>query len=92
MAYYKRVVGEKCYLSPIDPEESPLYVQWLNDPELSLLLQITVKPVSIAAQREFLETFSKDPYQFAIVDMKSDELIGGCGLKNVNHVLDPAVA
>ena len=62
MAYYRRVEGRKCYLSPIDPDASLTYVEWLNDPELALMLQVTVKPVSIAAEREFID---KDPSRFS---------------------------
>ncbi|MEE8441983.1 MAG: GNAT family N-acetyltransferase, partial [Spirochaetia bacterium] len=80
MAYYPRVPGERCYLSPIDPNDAPKYVEWLNDPELAVMLQIVVKPVSVAGEREWIEKFAKDPYQFAIVDAKSNKLIGGCGL------------
>lgn len=86
MPYYERVVGERCYLSPIDPDDALKYVEWLNDPELAIQLQIVVKPVSIAGEREWIEKFAKDPYQFAIVDKKSNELIGGCGLKDVDLV------
>jgi len=86
MPYYPRVVGERLYLSPIDPDDAATYVEWLNDPELAVLLQIVVKPVSLATQREFLEKFSRDPYQFAIIDRKTDRLIGGCGLKDVDLV------
>jgi len=86
MPYYKRVVGTRCYLSPINPDDAPRYTEWLNDPELSVMLQIVVKPVSIASENEMLEKIAKDPYQFAVVDLESDELIGGCGLKNVDLV------
>ena len=86
MPYYPRIPGKKCYLSPIDPDDAATYVEWLNDPELSLLLQIVPKPVSLAGEREWLEKFAKDPYQFAIVDCKTDRLIGGCGLKDVDLV------
>jgi len=86
MPYYKRVKGEKCYLSPINPDDASRYTEWINDPELSVLLQIVVKPVSIAAEKEMAEKFARDPYQFSIVDLATDELIGGCGLKDVDLV------
>mgnify|MGYP003934870413 CR=1 FL=1 len=86
MPYYPRVPGKKCYLSPIDPDDAPIYAGWLNDPELSLMLQIVNKPVSVAGEREWLEKFAKDPYQFAIVDAQTNTLIGGCGLKDVDLV------
>ena len=35
MAYFKKVVGERCYLSPIDPEDAPAFTGWLNDPEVA---------------------------------------------------------
>lgn len=86
MPYYKRVVGERCYLSPMDPEDAPRYTEWLNQPELAILLQIVVKPISITSEKEMLEKISRDPYQFAVVDLATDELLGGCGLKDVDLV------
>jgi RimJ/RimL family protein N-acetyltransferase len=86
MPYYARVPGERCYLSPIDPDDAPIYAEWLNDPELALLTQIVPRIISLPAEREWLEKFSKDPHQFAIVDSASNELIGGCGLKDVDLV------
>ncbi len=86
MAYYPRVPGERVYLSPIDPDDAPKYAEWMNDPELGILLQIVGKPVSVAAEREWIEKYAKDQYQFAIVDKKSNKLIGGCGLKDVDMV------
>lgn len=91
MSYYKRAVGSKCYLSPINPEDVPTYTEWLNDPELSLMLQIVVKPVSMSAEKEIVERIAKDPYQFAVVDLETDELIGGCGLKDVDLVNRTAI-
>ena len=35
MKYFKKMVGKKCYLSPLNPEDSEKYVLWLNDMEVA---------------------------------------------------------
>ncbi len=37
--YFKKLVGKKCYLSPIDINDSEKYAQWWNDPETVKYLQ-----------------------------------------------------
>jgi len=34
MKYFKKMVGKKCYLSPINPEDVEKYVLWLNDMDI----------------------------------------------------------
>ena len=34
--FYKKIVGEKCYLSPISLEDIPKYTNWLNDLEVTI--------------------------------------------------------
>ncbi len=31
MTYFKKIIGEKCYLSPIRMEDAEKYTAWLND-------------------------------------------------------------
>ena len=35
MAHFKKLVGEQCYLSPIDPDDAPRFAAWVNDPEVA---------------------------------------------------------
>ena len=38
MPYYRKLTGEKCYLSPVQPEDAEKWAQWFNDLEITLPL------------------------------------------------------
>jgi RimJ/RimL family protein N-acetyltransferase len=86
MKYFKKMVGKKCYLSPINPEDVEKYVLWLNDMEVAQYLTLAYRLVSLSNEKEILEKFSRQGDHYAIVESKSDELIGGCGLLNLDHI------
>ena len=85
MKYFKKMVGKKCYLSPINPEDVEKYVLWLNDMEVAQYLTLAYQLVSLSKEKEILEKFSRQGDHYAIVESKSDELIGGSCL----HPLSP---
>ena len=35
MRYFKKIEGEKVYLSPINLDDCELYVKWLNNPRIT---------------------------------------------------------
>jgi hypothetical protein len=37
--YFKKLVGKKCYLSPIDVNDAERFTEWLNDMEILTNLQ-----------------------------------------------------
>lgn len=83
--YFRKLVGEKCYLSPINPADAELYTEWLNDRDVVDGLG-EHRTFSLGYERDLLDKLSKEPHNFAIVDAKRDELIGGCALDGVNQV------
>ena len=87
MKNFKKIVGEKCYLSPVSLENAEKYVEWLNDLEVTYYLGTTSTILSLFKEKEFLENLCKqgDPI-FGIVDAKTGELIGGCGLHQINQI------
>jgi RimJ/RimL family protein N-acetyltransferase len=84
--YFKKMAGRRCYLSPLDPEEAEKYVGWLSDMEVAQYLKVSYRIISLDSEREILEKFARQGDHFAIVDVKTDELIGGCGLLNLDSV------
>ncbi|MCP4134522.1 MAG: GNAT family N-acetyltransferase [bacterium] len=86
MKHFKKLVGAKCYLSPMNPDEAEQYTEWVNDMEVSLYMQWFPLIISLPAEKEILEMMSKEGTSFAIVDLKTDELIGNCGLLNKDPV------
>ncbi|MBA1336926.1 MAG: Acetyltransferase, GNAT family [Firmicutes bacterium] len=86
MKYFKKIVGERLFLSPIDPEDAELYANWINDLEVSIYLTSAPDIYSLARERETLERISKEGYVFAIVDSEKEQAIGNCGVMNVDLI------
>lgn len=86
--YYKKLVGEHIYLSPVCVEDAEKYTRWLNDFETTDYIGQSTKIYTIESERKWLEEGiqNKENQIFGIVDLKNDKLIGNCGLKNMNAV------
>lgn len=85
MKYYKKLIGKHIYLSPMTLEDIVQYVKWMNDLSITEKLGTATLNVSIESELEWLKTNSST-YQFAIVDLKTDELIGNCGIQQINSI------
>jgi RimJ/RimL family protein N-acetyltransferase len=90
--YFRKIVGEKCYLSPVNPEDFEEYTEWLNDPEIYENLQVQPSIISLYKEKDILEKMAKsNDTVFAIVDLKENKLIGNCGLHNVDSINQTAI-
>lgn len=86
MKYFKKLSGEKVYLSPICPEDAEQYCEWLNDWEVAKYLLIFREQLSLERERSILNDMIKNNAQvFAIVLQENDELIGNCSLFKINY-------
>ena len=83
--HFKKFVGEKCYLSPIDVDDLGIYAEWFNDMEILMNLQIYSELTSLDMENRFLENFTKEPF-YSIVNLETDELIGNCGFTVLDFV------
>ena len=88
MAHYKKLVGEKCYLSPCDPGDAQTWVSWFNDLEVTIPLgDEAYLPSTLLSESETLQDVLKSRrYVFGIVDLETDGLIGRCLLFDVDQV------
>ncbi|MBN1937701.1 MAG: GNAT family N-acetyltransferase [Anaerolineae bacterium] len=88
MTFYKKLVGQKCYLSPCSVDDAVRWTQWDNNLEVSIPLgDEAYTPYSLAKMQDILNDIAKNQsHIFGIVDLETDELIGRCMLFNVNHV------
>jgi len=86
MKYFKKLVGEKVYLSPISIEDVPTYCEWLNDLEVAGNLIIFDQQLGITRERAILEDVIKnDAKMFAVVDSATDKLIGNGSIFKINQ-------
>lgn len=88
MAYYKKLVGEKCYLSPCSPEDAEKWAVWFNDLEVTLPLgDEAYIPFSLPKTQEAVEDVIKQQaHFFSIVDLETDRCIGRTVIFNIDQV------
>ncbi|MGE5415467.1 MAG: GNAT family N-acetyltransferase [Acidobacteriota bacterium] len=87
MNYVKKMIGEKCSLALVDIEDAPQYSAWLSDLEVSMYLTVASQQLSLERESEILTAMCQDgEHVFGIVDQANEQLIGNCGLINIDHV------
>ena len=88
MRFYKKIIGEKCYLSPISEDDAEKWAEWFNDLEVTIPLgDEAYIPTSVSKERKTInDLLQSGAHVFSIVDLKSDELIGRCMLFGVNTI------
>lgn len=84
MKYYKKIVGKSVYLSPMNIEDAEIYVKWLNDFSVTDGIGTSDRIVSLESEKEWISQNSNQ-YQFAIVRLEDDKLIGNCGIQEINQ-------
>jgi RimJ/RimL family protein N-acetyltransferase len=83
--YFKKMVGEQCYLSPIDIADAEKYTAWLNDLEVAYNLTLATANITLESEREILAKISKE-HNYGIIDKKTDALIGNVGLIGISNL------
>ena len=91
MTYFKKIIGEKCYLSPMSLDDAEKFTSWLNDLEISKGMIFSSQIISVEAERQIIKSFSESKdYVLAIVDKNNNTLLGCCGLHSINHLVQSA--
>ncbi|MHA1435232.1 MAG: GNAT family N-acetyltransferase, partial [Candidatus Heimdallarchaeota archaeon] len=53
MRFYKKIIGEKCYLSPISEEDAEKWAEWFTDLEVTIPLgDEALTPTSVSKERK----------------------------------------
>lgn len=85
MKYIKKLIGSKCYLSPIFPEDIETITVWLNDIVVTKYLMSVGEPSSLLREREIFEKMAKEEHIYAVIDSDLGKMIGIVGLYNIRH-------
>jgi RimJ/RimL family protein N-acetyltransferase len=85
MRYFKKIPGERVYLSPINPDDVEIYTKWVNDPEVAKWIGMRDRVFSRSSERSALERMASGGQDFAIVRAEDDVLLGNTSLSNINH-------
>ena len=93
--YYKKLLGDRIYLSPkdISDEEIEKYTKWMNDFNVTDYIGRSAYIMTIPKEKEWLENSIKndDKANFDIIDIKSNQLIGSIALKNIDSISRTAI-
>ena len=81
----RKLVGTKCYLSPMDAGDAERYAMWLNDLDVTIYTQLGHHSLTVDREKEILASISK-AHNYGIVDTATDSLVGSCGLMDIDHV------
>jgi len=84
--YFKKIVDKNLYLSPINIDDVEQFTEWVNNIDLTVNLSIAPCIFTIEQEKQILENLCKEGYNFSIIKLKNDELIGICGLLNVDKI------
>jgi RimJ/RimL family protein N-acetyltransferase len=90
MRYFKKLKGERIYLSPINVEDAPLYSEWINDMDVTVKLGRPTFLLSVEQEKEALEGMLKEGNNFAIILRDEDKLIGNCSLMMLDQLQQKA--
>ncbi len=85
MKYFPKIVGDHLYLSPMNVEDAPIYVKWLNDKTVSENLGLDTKVTTLEGEKEWLKR-CQNQYNFAIVLKENDKLIGNVSFGDVDLI------
>ena len=83
--YFKKLIGQKCYLSPIDLNDAEKFAEWLNDLEVTENLLLYNSVINVETEKGFLENLAKG-HNYSIVDMENNTSIGNCGLMEIDNL------
>lgn len=93
MKYFKKLVGERIYLSPRSSEDAEIFTNWMNDFEVTDYTGRSASVLTLDAEKKYLENknLDLDIATFVIVDLKTDEMVGTVGLESVDYTCRTAV-
>ena len=92
MGNYKKLVGEKVYLSPISMDNAEYFVKWMNDFDVTDYIGRTSQLLTLESEMQWLEGKTKENgYMMTIIDISNDQIIGNIELSKINYVDRSAV-
>jgi len=78
MAHYKKLVGEKIYLSPISMDDVETFMRWINDSEVTQYTTLHHQIFSLLMEKDAVERLAKSGNTFSIIDKETNRVIGNC--------------
>ena len=95
MQFFKKLIGDRIYLSPkgTTDEELEKFTEWMNDFQVTDYTGRSGQITTIVSEKEWLENSAKNKENrsFNIIELKDNKLIGTIGLEHFNWIARSAV-
>ncbi len=95
MESFKKLVGDRIYLSPkgVSEEEIQKFTEWMNDFKVTDYTGRSGQITTLVGEKEWLENSVRNTENrnFNIVELNSNKLIGTIGLENIDWIQRSAV-
>lgn len=86
MKYFKKLMGERIYLSPRNNEDIEKFTEWLNDFNTTDYIERSAYITTLDGEKQYFEENLNKNYNFFIVTLENDKLIGTVGLENYDSI------
>lgn len=86
MKYFKKMIGENIYLSPMSIEDCEKFTEWLNDFDTTDYIGRSCFNTTLESENEFLEKNSNGQMKFMIVRLEDDVAIGTISLDFICNI------
>lgn len=86
MRYFKKLVGDRIYLSPRNSEDVEKFTEWLNDFETTDYTGRSAILTTLDGEKRYLETNDSPEAIFVIVTLEENKMIGTVSLEKINGV------
>ncbi len=86
MKYFKKLLGEKIYLSPMTTQDAEKITEWLNDFQTTDYIGKSSGIITVEVEKQFLEEHIKEEATFGIIEIETDEIVGTISLEKIDHL------
>ncbi|MGN1330266.1 MAG: GNAT family N-acetyltransferase [Clostridia bacterium] len=86
MKYFKKLLGDRIYLSPRSIEDVEKFTEWMNDFWVTDYTGRSSVVMSLEGERKYLQENSNPEATFSIVTLEEDKLIGTISLEKIDHL------
>ncbi|GHV46199.1 N-acetyltransferase [Clostridia bacterium] len=87
MKYFKKLSGEKIYLSPMNIADTEKYAEWFNNPDVTDNFGVTYLMNTLESEGGWLRnSIANQQYNFSIVRQSDDKLLGSTGFMNLRYI------
>ena len=94
MQYFKKLVGDRIYLSPkaVSDVEIEKFTEWMNDFQVTDYTGRSGQITTLIGEKEWLEKSAKnnENRSFDIIELSNNKLIGTIGLEHFNWIVRSA--